>query len=425
MSFIKSDYEKIVKKLNKIIVLGKDDFQSFYILASAYMALGDEKKSAELLKLAHNLVPEHIQIINNLASCLIATGEIDEALAYLQKGLKLDENNSQLNFNAGTICQLKQDYNNAIEFFNKAYIKDPTPATLSGLAACMAAVKRYDSAFNYYKTLSVLYPDKLNYLNNLVHCAIESDKYDDALQSLDKLLKHNPKSVELLKKKGFVLRMKEKYKESIEIFDTLIKRGKIDYEIYYNLGIAQAQLSNFESAKEALKKCVQLEPDNAVARKDLGILYIYMNLVDWAQEELKKAFELDPVDPEYAYNYAFSLFKGGSYNEADEYFQIAIKLDSKDSLFYSSYAENLIMLQKKDEAVENYKKAISLNPKNVQANFGLAKVIYSERKFGVAKELLEDLITYASGAEILNLLAMTYQNLKEYEKAAGIFKKNF
>src|SRR5699024_4263000 len=150
------DYEKIIKKLNKIIVLGKEDFQSFYILASAYMALGDEKKSAELLKLAHNLVPEHIQIINNLASCLIATDEIEEAANYIEKGLKLDENNYQLNFNMGTICQLKQDYNKAIEFFNRAYIKDPMPATLSGLASCMAAIKRYDSAFNYYKTLSVL-----------------------------------------------------------------------------------------------------------------------------------------------------------------------------------------------------------------------------------------------------------------------------
>ena len=148
-----------------------------------------------------------------------------------------------------------------------------------------------------------------------------------------------------------------------------------------------------------------------------------MNFVDWAQDELKKAFELDPNDPEYAYNYAFSLFKGGNYEDANQYFKAAIKLDNKDSLFYSSYAENLMMLQNKEEAVENYKKAISLNPKNVQANFGLAKVIYSERKFGIAKELLEDLIGYTNSAEILNLLAMVYQNLKEYEKAAGIFKK--
>lgn len=76
------------------------------------------------------------------------------------------------------------------------------PATLSGLASCMAAIKRYDSAFNYYKTLSVLYPNKTNYLNNLVRCAIECDKYEDAIQAIEKLLKTNPKSVELMKKKG-------------------------------------------------------------------------------------------------------------------------------------------------------------------------------------------------------------------------------
>ena len=79
------------------------------------------------------------------------------------------------------------------------------------------------------------------------------------------------------------------------------------------------------------------------------------------------------------------------------------------------------MLQKKDEAIENYKKAIKLNPKNIQANFGLAKVYYSQRKYAIARELLEDLIGYTKDAEILNLLGTVYQKLKEFDKAIGIF----
>ena len=146
-----------------------------------------------------------------------------------------------------------------------------------------------------------------------------------------------------------------------------------------------------------------------------------MNFVDWAQDELKIAYELDSTDPEYAYNYAFSLFKGGQFEAADTYFKKAIELDKKDSIFYSSYAENLLMLQKKEEAIENYKIAIKLNPKNIQANFGLAKVYFSQRKYAVARELLEDLIGYTKDAEILNLLGTVYQKLKEFDKAIGIF----
>ena len=226
-----------------------------------------------------------------------------------------------------------------------------------------------------------------------------------------------------MKKQGFVYRMLERYDEAIEVFETLVKRGKIDYEVYYNLGISQAQTSNFESAKDSLKKCIQLEPENAIARKDLGILYLYMNFVDWAQDELKMAYELEPNDPEFAYNYAFSLHKGGNYDVADEYFKKAIELDKKDSIFYSSYADNLVMLQQIDLALENYKKAISLNPKNAQANFGLAKIVFSQKKYAIARELLEDLIGYTNDPEILNLLAMTYQKLKEFEKAIGIYTK--
>ena len=258
-------------------------------------------------------------------------------------------------------------------------------------------------------------------MNNYINCAIECGNYKEALEAVKKQAEKNPKSVETQKKLGFLYRMLEKYEDSIEVFEKLVKRGKIDYDVYYNLGISQVQTGNFEGGRDSLRKCVQLDPENPVARKDLGILYLYMNFVDWAQDELKTAYELDENDPEYAYNYAFSLYKGGQYESADIYFKKAIELDKKDSIFYSSYAENLLMLQKKDEAIENYKKAIKLNPKNIQANFGLAKVYYSQRKYAIARELLEDLIGYTKDAEILNLLGTVYQKLKEFDKAIGIF----
>ena len=44
-------------------------------------------------------------------------------------------------YEKGHLSQIQGDFNSAIDFFNKAYIKDPTASTLASLANCMVATK--------------------------------------------------------------------------------------------------------------------------------------------------------------------------------------------------------------------------------------------------------------------------------------------
>ena len=83
----------------------------------------------------------------------------------------------------------------------------------------------------------------------------------------------------------------------------------------------------------------------------------------------------------------------------------------------------MILEGKVQEGVEKLTKAVELNPKNYIALYNLAKLYFSQKKYKVAKELLEDMVSIVKDdCELLNMLAISYMNLKDYKAAIGIFE---
>ena len=87
------------------------------------------------------------------------------------------------------------------------------------------------------------------------------------------------------------------------------------------------------------------------------------------------------------------------------------------------FGENLITWGKYDEGIEKLQEAIKINPKNYIALYNLSKVYFSQKKYSVAKQILEDMLNITKDdPEVLNMLAMSYFKLKDYKEAVGIFE---
>ena len=115
--------------------------------------------------------------------------------------------------------------------------------------------------------------------------------------------------------------------------------------------------------------------------------------------------------------------KTNNFKEADEYYKKTISLDSTNADYFAHYGENLISGGKTEEGIQELQQAIKINPKNYIALYNLAKVYFAQKKYKIAKQVLEDMLNITQNdPEILNMLGLCHLKLKEYKEAAGIFE---
>ena len=231
------------------------------------------------------------------------------------------------------------------------------------------------------------------------------------------------KNIDLTKKKGTLLRKLGRYEESIETFTILLNRGKIDVEVYYNLAFNYIEMNDFDNAKEMFKKCITLEPQNPYAHKDLGVLYLKMNCYDWAVDEMQEAIKLENDVSEFHYSLGVAYMMLSRITEAKGAFLNAIKYDSNnaDALAYLGY---IYLFEKdKNQALETLQKALKIDSNNFLAKTHIAKYYFQEKKYDIAIQFLLDITQTTKDDETLNMLAVCYMELKEYENAMGIFYK--
>ena len=151
-----------------------------------------------------------------------------------------------------------------------------------------------------------------------------------------------------------------------------------------------------------------------------------------AKEYYEKAIKLNPKFAEAYNNLAVLLFQYfKEYKTAKEYYEKAIKFKNKYSQAYFNLG-NLLQhsyFKKYKEAKECYEKAIEFNPKFVEAYSLLSNLLlhhFKDSKKSI--EYLEKGINQMPDigkikAEFYNMLAISFQLKKEYEKARENYEK--
>jgi len=349
--------------------------------------------------------------------------EHSKALNILKQAYEIDSDNTLTIYNLGICNQTLGNYKDALTYFQKAYQLEPTMTMLASLAFCALKSQEYVLAATLYQNLTSVYPNNTEYRMSYIEALENTKEYEKALENINLLLAIDEKNIDLIKKKGTNLRKLGRYEQSIGAFKGLLNRGKIDVEVYYNLAYNYVELQDFDNAKEMFKKCIVLEPNNPYAHKDLGVLYLKMNCYDWAVDEMKQAIELEDDIAEFHYSLGVSYMMLSEVEEAKKAFLNALKYEPDDAncLAYLGYA---YMLDRDfSKALEILQKAIKIEPENFLAKTHIAKLYFQLGKYEIAKEFLRDLIEKTQDDETMNMLAICYLEMNEFEDAMGIFYK--
>jgi tetratricopeptide (TPR) repeat protein len=253
---------------------------------------------------------------------------------------KLKISNSQIKemmnyFEEGEICFVKEDYDKAIENFNKAISLNRNCAKFYDRCGCtFFAKKDYDKALeNMDKAISLNQNDAYFYFGR-GRAYHEKEDYDKATENYNKAVSLNPADEYSYYWRGCAFLEKEDYDKALESLDKAISLNQNDANFYFERGKAYDLKKDNDKAVENYNHAIRLNPNKAIYYHWLGWAYNTKGEYDIAIENFCKAINLNPNDAGFHFACGLAYHKKNENNSALSEFHRAVNLNPNDANFY-------------------------------------------------------------------------------------------
>ena len=418
-----NEHEEAIKQASIASAIEPDDYIFDFVAGTAYMKIKEFAKGIEPLKRALEKSPDNIGIYNSLGTCYMAVNQPEDAVRMYKKALEINPNNPMAYYNIGSAYQIQQNHEVACEYLEKAVKLDENDESFK-TALAMSEVKsgQYSKAAEIYKKLMVMCPQKETYKYNLATCYEALGEIQPAITLLESVVYLNQKFILPAQKLAGLYIKANQLAKAKEIYDKILLKNNPTAEILHQYAILSSSLCDTDTAERMLKKVIQMNPDLAKAHKDLGIIYLNKRLFDYADDEFKTAMKLQPNDFEILFEYGNFLYSTSRNTEAERYYGEALDIEPDNVLALTFMALNKLILNQLDEAKSYIMKALKHNPHHEYIQFCTGRILYARQEYEEAKNYLIRAVEQNPDIETQNLLALTYFELEEYEKAINIFK---
>ncbi|MCE0497325.1 MAG: tetratricopeptide repeat protein [Methylacidiphilales bacterium] len=234
---------------------------------------------------------------SNLGMLSMGKGQVDEAIAWYEKGLEVSPNLALTRDNLGAALLKEGRVDEAVAQFQKALeiIPNYTDAHYN-LGNAFAQKGRVDEAIDQYQKALELTPDDALAHNNLGNAFVQKGQVDEAVVQFQKALEINPNYAEAHDNLGNSLIQKGRGDDAIVQYQEALAINP-DYALaHYNLGNALLQKGRMDEAIAQFQEAVKINPNDAGAHTNLGIALIQSGRVDEAIVQFQAVVRLNPND---------------------------------------------------------------------------------------------------------------------------------
>lgn len=189
---------------------------------------------------------------------------------------------------------------------------------------------------------------------------LASAEYEAALQNAVKL---EPGNTEIYKNLGLVYLSQRKFKEAQNTYKLLLDLAPDDGQAHFYLGSVYEELKDRQSAVKEFEKALELNPDYHEALNSLGYLYVEEGAnLDRALALIKKALEFEPDNGAYLDSLGWFYFKKGNLEKATEFLERASTLID-DPVVFDHLGDAHQKAGKIMQARTAWEKSLKLDPK--------------------------------------------------------------
>jgi tetratricopeptide (TPR) repeat protein len=196
---------------------------------------------------------------------------------------------------------------------------------------------------------------------------------DEAVSELSPAVQQESDNAQFHLVLGQLLAEQQQYGQAVQHIRRAMTLAPENAEYPYNLGLALRLEGNLEAAEAQFRAALAKNPDHALAHRSLGLVLRQKGDVTAAASELRRAATLQPQDAEAHHLLATVLLKRGDLPGAVEHLREATRLDSSLIEARVMLAQALTKSGQRDEALQQQAEVRRLNGE--KADFGRMLVL--------------------------------------------------
>lgn len=379
-----------------------------------------------------------------IGKMLVDNGDLEGAKKYFKRSSKLEPEFSQATMALGLVHEEQNKKSKAIEIYKK-YLKQKPNDTLilSRLTQLMFSLQKFQEATPYAERLSDLDPEDLNLKVKLGILYTDGKEYQKAIGIFKELLTRAPDNDKILYYLGAIYQEIKQFENSVDFFSRVPsnsglyqdsslqaaqmlsslaleqwkergEEGRFHKRFVGHVDVKAAELKEmavefkvikagyFESlernevAIKALEEVAQSENFSDNHRYYLASLYEKQGNYEKVMPIIEGILKRNPDDA-YAYNFlGYSLLQKGE--ELDRAFKLiskAVELKPKDGYIRDSLGWYYYKTGDTERALTELQKAVKFVPNDVSIQKHLAIVYGKLRKYGKAREYINNALGLA------------------------------
>nr|HQT25258.1 type IV pilus biogenesis/stability protein PilW [Burkholderiales bacterium] len=160
--------------------------------------------------------------------------------------------------------------------------------------------------------------------------------------------------------------------------------------VHTELGAGYYSRGQYAVALQELKEAVRSDPAYAQAYNVLGLVYMTLKENETARQNFEHAYSLSPKDSDINNNYGWFLCQTNQAAESIRHFLIAVAnpLYATPEKAYLNAGICSEKIRDEANAEKYYRDALQIQPRLPQANLGLARIYFSEKRYNPARSHL-------------------------------------
>lgn len=245
----------------------------YLTLVDAYFSRNNTRKAKELLEIIEKKFPDNTEALLKLAELFFLVKQYQKGIKYVNKALRIDENNARAYYIKGSIYRESGDSARAISSFETAVEQDNRYEDAFYDLGLMYAARKNPVAFQYYDNVIRINPSSQPARYAKAKLLQDMNRIDEALKSYEETQKLTKNCDNCLYNMGAIyLEIKKDNKRALDCFSEALLINNTNAQTYFARGYTYSKLNDKESAKADFNMCIKLQPDFEAAKEALSQL---------------------------------------------------------------------------------------------------------------------------------------------------------
>jgi tetratricopeptide (TPR) repeat protein len=273
----------------------------FYLLkGSALNHLGKKEEANKAFDFAiKNAIENKDDVVFNIAFSYINTRRYKLALKYLKLAHEINPENISVIHEMALVYERIDDLHSSSIFYKKYLDLDPFNDNIwICLGMVYATLGNTDKAIESYDFAIAIHPDNISALFSKANTLVAIGENKEAVKVYLDVIDVEPDNVQAYTYIGECYEKLKFYKRSIYYFNRALQFDPQYGDAWYGLGIAHFEQGNHTESLKYFKKAKNIDPENPDFWFMLGEVYRKLQMLEKSAESFNRVVELDPNDHE-------------------------------------------------------------------------------------------------------------------------------